>query len=75
MEHTTCVQHSLGKLGTNQCYFVCFYIEFTKYDKFLYYLFQCWHAASFLKYTELDHRESIALTSDGLNYECNEAPS
>ncbi|AQK79200.1 Helicase protein MOM1 [Zea mays] len=35
----------------------------------------CWHAASFLKYTELDHRESIALTSDGLNYECNEAPS
>ncbi|AQK87809.1 Helicase protein MOM1 [Zea mays] len=26
---------SLGKLGTNRCYFVCFYIEFTKYDNFL----------------------------------------
>uniref|UniRef100_A0A804LLX6 MOM1 alpha-helical domain-containing protein n=1 Tax=Zea mays TaxID=4577 RepID=A0A804LLX6_MAIZE len=35
----------------------------------------CWCAASFLKYTELDHRESLALASDGLNYECNEAPS
>lgn len=35
----------------------------------------CWRAASFLKYTELDHRESLALASDGLNYECNEAPS
>ncbi|ONM06028.1 Helicase protein MOM1 [Zea mays] len=35
----------------------------------------CWRAASFLKYTELDHRESVALASDGLNYECNEAPS
>ncbi|PWZ53635.1 hypothetical protein Zm00014a_041080 [Zea mays] len=34
-----------------------------------------WCAASFLKYTELDHRESLALASDGLNYECNEAPS
>ncbi|PWZ32876.1 Calmodulin-binding transcription activator 1 [Zea mays] len=35
----------------------------------------CWRAASFLKYTELDRRESLALASDGLNYECNEAPS
>uniref|UniRef100_A0A804N413 MOM1 alpha-helical domain-containing protein n=1 Tax=Zea mays TaxID=4577 RepID=A0A804N413_MAIZE len=35
----------------------------------------CWRAASFLKYTELDRRESLSLASDGLNYECNEAPS
>ncbi|AQK71031.1 helicase protein MOM1-like [Zea mays] len=35
----------------------------------------CWRAASFLKYTELNRRESLALASDGLNYECNEAPS
>ncbi|PWZ14796.1 Helicase protein MOM1 [Zea mays] len=34
----------------------------------------CWRAASFLKSTELNRRESLALASDGLNYECNEAP-
>ncbi|KAF8677298.1 hypothetical protein HU200_046784 [Digitaria exilis] len=32
----------------------------------------CWHAASFLKYTKLDHEESAALAANCLNYEYNE---
>ncbi|RLM79052.1 hypothetical protein C2845_PM12G00620 [Panicum miliaceum] len=32
----------------------------------------CWHAASLLKYSKLDHRESLALAADCLNYEYNE---
>lgn len=35
-------------------------------------MLQCWRAAAFLKYTKLDHRESLALASDGLKYECSE---
>ncbi|RCV05901.1 hypothetical protein SETIT_1G119900v2 [Setaria italica] len=32
----------------------------------------CWFAAYLLKYTKLDHQESLALAAEGLNYECNE---